>query len=450
MNIELFIEKLFAKATEKGLTEYEAYYSSGKSFSVKIYNGEVDDYKNSTGLGLSFRAVHNGQMGYSYTENFDESSVDMLLDELIDNASTLERDTLEYIFEGSPEYKDINNYKGELEKVEVAKKIEFAKVLEAEAKALDERVASVNYCLYGEGVGERIIVNSKGLKLHDKGDDAYCYVAVVVREGKDTKTGSAFAISQSFEDFDPKALAKEAVDEAVSLLGAKPVKSGNYDVIIRNKTFASMLGAMSGVFSAEAVEKGLSKFAGKIGEEVAVKGLNIIDNPHLQNGGSTKSFDDEGVATKVKRVVENGVLNSYLHNLKTAKNMGVESTGNGQKGSYKASINIAPFNFYIEPHKKSLDELKKELGTGLLLIEFGGLHSGLNGISGDFSLLTSGYYIENGEIVKPVNQITIAGNYFEMLKNIDTIGGDLKFNLPGVATIGAPSILICNMKIAGE
>ncbi len=450
MNIEKFIENLFAKASERGLNDYEAYYSSGKSFSVKIYDGQIDDYNNANGLGLSFRAIYDGQMGYSYTENFDESSIDILIDELIDNASTLERDSQEEIFAGSPSYLNINNYKGSLEGVEVNKKIDFAKRLEEEAKLLDERVVSVNYCLYGEGIGERIIVNSKGLKLHDKGDDAYAYVAVVVREGEDTKTGSAFKISQNFEDFDPKDLAKEAVEEAISLLGSKPVKSGEYDVIFRNKTFASLLGAMSGVFSAEAVEKGLSKFADKIGEKVAKNGINIIDNPHLEDGGSTKAFDDEGVATKVKKVIEDGVLKTYLHNLKTSKKAGVESTGNGQKGSYKGDINIAPFNFYLEPHSLNLDELLKKMDTGLLLIEFGGLHSGLNSISGDFSLLTGGYYVEGGKIVRPVNQITVAGNYFDILKNIDTVGSDLKFKMPGTSTIGSPSVLVRNMKIAGE
>ncbi len=450
MNIKKFIDKLFTKATERGLSEYEAYYSSGKSFSVKIYNGKVDDYRNSNGLGLSFRAVHNGQMGYSYTENFEESSVELLIDDLVDNASTLERDLQEEIFSGSTNYLDIKNYNGSLEKVEINKKIAFTKILEKEAKAIDKRVISVNYCLYGEGIGERIIVNSKGLKLHDKGDEAYAYIAVVVREGDDTKTGSAFKISQNFDDFNPKELAKEAVDEAISLLGANSIKSGEYNVIFRNKTFASLLGAMSSIFSAEMVERGLSKFAGKIGEHIASEEVTIIDNPHLKDGGSTKAFDDEGVATKVKRVVENGILKTYLHNLKTAKKAGIESTGNGQKGSYKGDINIAPFNFYLEPHSLDLDSLIKKMDTGLLLIEFGGLHSGLNTISGDFSLSTSGYYIEKGKIIKPVNQITVAGNYFDILKNIDTIGGDLKFNIPGTITIGSPSVLVRNMKIAGE
>lgn len=450
MEINKFIDILFEKAKERELEDFEAYYGSGKSFSIKIFDGEVDDYKNANALGLSFRAIYEGQMGYSYTENFEEESIKILIDEAIENASTLERDSVEPVYEGDKEYKNINNYSDSIEKISVEEKIDFAKALEAEAKKLDSRVKSVNYCLYGEGTGERIIVNSKGLKLKDKGNDAYCYLSVVVKEGEDTKTGSAYRVSRDFEKFDAKELAKEAVEEAISLLGAEPLESGEYDVIIRNKTFASLLGAMSGVFSAEAVEKGLSKFENKIGSRVAVEGFNLVDDPHLEDGGSSKAFDDEGVATKKKKLIENGILKGYLHNLKTSAKAGVESTGNGQKGSYKAGINIAPFNFYLEPGHIALDEMKKKLDKGLLLIEFGGLHSGLNRISGDFSLITSGYYIENGEIVKPVNQITIGGNYFDLIKNIDTIASDLEFNLPGVATIGSPSVLIKNIKIGGK
>jgi PmbA protein len=450
MQIDKFIEIFFEKAQKRGLDEFEVYYGSGKSFSVKIFDGEVDDYKNSQGLGLSFRAIYNGQMGYSYTENFDESSVDMLIDEAIDGASTLERDSLEEIYNGDKEYEDINNYNDAIEKISSEVKIDFAKKLEAEAKKLDNRVTSVNYCLYGEGSGERIIMNSKGLRLRDKGNDAYCYLSVVVKENEDTKTGSAYRLSKNFDDFDAKEIAKEAVEEAISLLGAKPIDSGEYDVIIRNKTFASLLGAMSGIFSAEAVEKGLSKLEGKIGMQIAVDEFNLVDNPHMENGGSSRAFDDEGVATTCKKLIENGILKGYLHNLKTAKKAGIKSTGNGQKGSYKSGINIAPFNFYLEPGTLSLEQMKNKMDKGLLLIEFGGLHSGLNGISGDFSLITSGYYIENGKIIRPVNQITIGGNYFDLLKKIDTIGADLEFNLPGVATIGSPSVLIKNMKIGGK
>ncbi len=109
MEINKFIDELFRIAKENGLSEFEVYYSEGESFSVKIYNGQVDDYKNSLGKGLSFRGIYNGRMGYSFTENFDESTLKLLVEELISNASILETEDKEFIFEGAKEYLNENN-----------------------------------------------------------------------------------------------------------------------------------------------------------------------------------------------------------------------------------------------------------------------------------------------------------------------------------------------------
>lgn len=449
MDINLFIDKVFDLAKENGLAEYEAYYSEGNSFSVKIYNGDIDDYKDSSSNGLSFRAIYNGKMGYSYTENFDESSIKLLVEELIDNAKILENEDLEFIFEGAKEYSKESAYKGTLADVDVTKKIEAAILMEKTAKDLDKRVDSVNYCMFGEGKGKRVIRNSKGLKLENIDDGAYAYISVVVKDGEETRTGYALKSFREFHEFDPQALAAEAVERAVSLIGAICVKSGKYDVIIKNDNFGNLLEAMTGAFSADVVDKGLSKFKGKLGELVANKNLNIIDNPFMADG-VFKTFDDEGVPTKDKVVIENGVLKTYLHNLKTAYKSGVESTGNGQKGSYKSSISIAPYNFYIKNGNKPFDELTKDLGNGLILTDFDGLHSGLNSISGDFSLSTRGYRVENGQIVGAVNEITIAANFFELLLNVEEIGNDLKFGFPSGSNIGSPSMLFRNLSIAGE
>ncbi|NLB33310.1 MAG: TldD/PmbA family protein, partial [Tissierellia bacterium] len=125
-------------------------------------------------------------------------------------------------------------------------------------------------------------------------------------------------------------------------------------------------------------------------------------------------------------------------------------TGNASKGSYKSSINIAPSNFYVEKGERSLDEMIASVEKGIMITELQGLHSGLNSVSGDFSLAALGFLIEGGKISRPVEQITVAGNYFEMLKNIEETGSDLKFGLPGEAYIGSPSLRIKKLSVAGE
>ena len=448
MEINKFIDELFKIAKENGLNEFEVYYSEGESFSVKIYNGQVDDYKNSLGKGLSFRGIYNGRMGYSFTENFDESSLKLLVEELISNASILETEDKEFIFEGAKEYVNSNNYKGLLEKVEVEEKIKKVILMEKLTKEYDKRVDSVNYCIYGEGVGKRIIRNSKGLNLENLEDGAHAYLNVVIKDGKETKTGFSLKTFSDFDKFEPEEIVKEAVEKALSLLGSKSLKSGKYDVIIKNEAFVDLMNAMGGIFSAEAVDKGMSKFKGKINEKVASEKLTIIDDP-MREEGIFKTFDDEGVPTKKKMLIENGQLKTYVHSLKTANKFGVEPTGNGQKASYKSSVVVGTYNFYIVPSEISYDELVKKLDKGVILIEFDGIHAGLNSISGDFSLSTRGYKVENGEIVGAVNEVTLAANYFELLLNLEEIGNDLEFSYP-FGKAGSPSILFRNLDIAGE
>lgn len=448
MDINIFIDKLFAAAKEKGLEEFEVYYSQGESFSIKIYNGAVDDYKNSSGNGLSFRGIYQEKMGYSYTENFSEDSIELLVNELIANADVLESSDKEFIYQGAEKYDNRNNYKGLLENIETKEKIDAVIKMESLAKTYDKRVNSVNYCMYGEGIGKRIIRNSKGLNLENSDDGAHAYINVVIKDGEETKTGYSLRSFKDFAEFKPEELAKEAVERALSLLGSKTLKSGTYDVIIKNEAFVDLLETMGGIFSAEAVDKGMSKLKDKIGTKIASEKINLIDNPLMENG-IWKTFDDEGVPTREKILVENGILKTYLHSLKTAYKFGVEPTGNGQKSSYKSSVVIGAYNFYIQAGEISYDDLIKKLNNGIILIEFDGLHAGLNGISGDFSLSTRGYRVENGEIAGAVNEITLAANYFDLLLNLEELGSDLKFSYP-FGNAGSPSILFRGLDIAGE
>lgn len=448
MEINLFIDKLFENAKSVGLEEFEAYYSEGESFSFKVYNGKVDDYKNSLGKGLSFRGIYNGRMGYSFTENFDESSISLLVNELIGNASVLETSDKEFIYEGAKEYDTRENFKGLLDNFDSSYKIDSLILLEKMAKDYDTRVHSVNYCMYGEGIGKRVIRNSKGLHLENKDDGAHVYLSVVLKDGNETKTGYSLKYFSDFSEFSPKECAREAVERAISLLGSKSLKSGKYDLIIKNEAFVDLMDSMSSIFSAEAVDKGLSKFKDKISQKVSSEKISIIDNP-LMEKGIFKTFDDEGVPTKEKYLIKNGILQTYLHSLKTANKFAVTPTGNGQKSSYKSSVVVGAYNFYIESGSKSFDNLLDDLNNGIILIEFDGLHAGLNGISGDFSLSTRGYEVQNGKIIGAVNEITLAGNYFDLLLNCEDLANDLKFSYP-FGKAGSPSLLFRNLDISGE
>ena len=184
-----------------------------------------------------------------------------------------------------------------------------------------------------------------------------------------------------------------------------------------------------------------------MGEKIACEKFTLIDDPHLENGEGSCSFDSEGVPTKYKELISKGILKTYLYNLKTAKKDGVQSTGNAAKGGYKGTIGISPFNLYVKKGEVSFDELLKKMDRGVIITDFAGLHSGLNSVSGDFSLAAEGFIVENGKKGKAFNQITVAGNFFELLLNIEEIGEDMKFSLSGT---GSPSVLVKNLHFSAD
>lgn len=450
MDKNMLIQKILEAGKNAGILDMEVYISSGRQFSLKIFNKEIDSYSVAESEGLSFRGIYNNQMGYSYTEKVDETSIDILIKEAIENAEIIDSDDEEYIFEGSKEYKEVNNFFPKLEEVEETQKIAFAKQLEEEAFKIDDRIVKVQYCVYGDGYGETIITNTKGLNLSDKGNIAYTYVVVVAKENDDIKTGMSYKVANDFSLFNAKEIAKEAVEEAISLLGASSIKSGQYPIVLKNNAATDLLESFSGIFSAESVQKDLSLLKGKLNQKIANEKLTLIDDPFMKEGMASKSFDGEGVACKYKKIIENGILKTYFHNLKTSKKDGVETTGNASKGSYKASIGISPSNMYIEKGTINRDDMIKSMDKGIMITNLEGLHAGLDAVSGDFSLSASGFEIENGKIKRPVNQITVAGNFFDMINDIEEISNDLKFGLPGESYIGSPSLKIKKLAIAGE
>lgn len=445
MDIKLFIDKVFDTAKNMKLDDFEIYFTSSENETIKVFKGEIDTYSNSQNMGISFRVKVNEKMGYSYTESIEEEDIIPLIERAISNANVIENLDIIEIYGEKSIYEKIDSFNPALKDITVDEKIDFLLKAEKIALELDSRVKSVNYCVIGSGYGENIIKNSKGLDLYHNGNSIYAYIAVVVQDGESIKNDSAYIVTKDFSNMDPIKLATEAVTKALNKLNSISIDSKPYGVIIENDAFADLLGAMSGIFSGEAVQKGVSKLKDKIGEVVANSIVTITDNPHLKDGYGSAPFDAEGVPTQCKHLIENGILKTYLHNLKTAKKDNIKTTGNAAKGGYKGTMGISTFNLYLEKGNLSFQELLDKLQNGVLITGFSGLHSGLNSISGDFSLATEGFLIENGAITKPLNQVTSAGNFFDLLKNIEYIGTDLKFNLSGV---GSPSLLIKNISIS--
>jgi len=451
MSIDMTViqAKLFQSAKAAGFTEYEIYYAAGVTDTYRVFGGEIAEYKSAGSDGLSFRGVYQGKMGYASSERIDEAAIPFLIENAKQNALIIESEDAETLYEGEESYPVIKGYNQALAAVPSYELAKTAIAFETEAFAADVRVTGLSYCLLGRGAGEVFIANSKGLRASHKDNYVYGYLQPKLEDGEDVKTGFAYRGGSKWDVIDASVMAQEAVAEAVSKLGAAPVASGSYDVLLGRDAMMDLFEAFAGVFNAESVQKGFSLLAGKMGTAIASETVSIRDDALLPDAPGSVPFDSEGVAAKNKALVENGVLKSFLHNRKTAAKDGVASTGNGFKASFRASVGIQPTNLYIVPTEATRDDMLMKLGNGLFITEFEGLHAGTNEVSGDFSLSSRGFVVENGKITAPVEQITVAGSFFTLLKEIEAVGGDFRWGLPG-SGIGTPSVLVRGLSVSGK
>ena len=447
MEFNLFKEELFKEAKNSGFEECEIYYSDSESLSLNVYEGEVEKYKLTNAFGLSFRGKINDRMGYSYTEILDEDAIKTLITNAKGAALVIENDDVQFIYEGDKEYKELDCYKKELDNVKPDELISLALEMEKECKKQCDKVVNFQGCGIGYGKSTYGIINSKGLNLKNERNSLTAYVVPIVEDNNEKYDGMGYVIAKTIGDIIPSDLAKQGLEEALSKIGGKSISSGKYKIIVNNEAMVSLLGTFSGIFNAEQAQKGLSLLKGKEGEIIASEIVTLIDDPHMQDGLGTTSFDDEGVATYKKEIISKGKLNTLLYNLKTAYKAGIKSTGNGFKGSYASVVGVSDTNFYIKPGDKSFEELCKDVKEGVIITEFAGLHSGASAITGDFSLAAKGFMIENGKKSFPIEQITVAGNFFTLLKDIEEVGSDLKFPM---SSIGCPSVIVKELSVAGK
>lgn len=450
MNYGKFKNELFKAARKAGFKDFELYYYVGDTFRVGIYQGDIDTYNVSSSIGVGFRGIFNGKMGYSYSEKIDAGTIDMLVDCARENALIIDSNDPEFINNQADTYSEADTYCDKLSEVKAEDKIKFALELEKCMIGCDSRVRKVQTCIFGSFDNSVTISNSYGLELSYKTNGAFSIAVPVLVSGNETQTAAAYIVGREFERFDPEELAREAVSNAAAYFGAEPVSSGKYRILIKNEAACDILETFSSIFIADSVQKGLSLLKGKIGQRIASEKLIVLDDPLLPGGMASCPFDAEGVASRTKELIRNGELVTFLYNLKTAHKDGVKSTGNAARSSYASKVGTSATNFYIKPGTRPLDEMLNLLQDGLYITEVQGLHAGANSVSGDFSLAAKGFAVKNGKIDKAVEQITIAGNFYSLLENIEEIGSDLRFGIPSGGYFGSPAILVKELSVAGK
>ena len=444
-----FIARLMRSAAERGVAG-EVCYENGESFEVSVKDGEIHQYNVSDGMGLGFRVLKDGHTGTASTQILDEDALNQLIDGAIENAALVESKDRQFMYAGDEAYPALELYNPAIPAMDAARKIDMAKRLERLALSQDARIRQVEDCAVFSSSEERVLTNTLGLNVSTRTALLGGYVAVVARDGDKVNTGMKLFFTMNPDEVDLEAVAKAAAKEALDGLDGAPVGSGKYRVLLRRDVAATLLSTFAGIFSADNAQRGLSRLKGREGEMIADACVTIMDNPHRAGSASSTPFDGEGVATRVKAVIEGGRLNTLLHNLKTAHKQGVQTTAYAARSSYAAAVGVAPTNFYFAPSDTDFDAMVERTGDGLLISDIQGMHAGANAITGDFSLAAKGFRIEGGRITTPVNQITVAGSFYELLKNIEAVGADLDFRAPGASCFGSPSLLVAALSVAGK
>ena len=448
MKYEEFKNAVIAAAEKKGLKDYELYYSASESVSVDTFRDEINEFSSSTEGGVCFRTLLNGQMGYASTEDLSPEEAEAIVSRAAENAGVLESAELSFLGEAGGEYRKIEKKEEALPSAEelVRKALAGQKI----AYAADPLVIDGTSTRLMNIAQKTAIFNSRGLDLSNENAATVIVSSAVVSNGTEMNSSFEIKIAPAEDDVLRETIEK-SVSGAVKKLGAGVAPTGSYPVVFAPKAAAALLGTFASSFSAENAQKGLSLLAGKEGQQIASENVTLTDDPFYAENPFPCPFDAEGMPAFRKEIIGGGELKTLLYNLKTAAVAGVKTTGNASKYGYAGSVGTSPFTLVLQPGEASEEELLKKAGNGVYIDSLQGMHAGANPISGDFSLQSGGFMIENGEKTEAVKGFTVAGNFYEVLKHIEALSDKPEFSsMGGQTAFAVPAILVNGLSIAGK
>ncbi|MGM9682938.1 MAG: TldD/PmbA family protein [Eubacteriales bacterium] len=433
-------------ARSAGIEEYEIYYTESEDLSAETLKDEISGFSSGVSKGVCFRCICGGKMGYASSALFEKEELSALVLRAAENAEVGDcADAV--LFKGSQSYALPDVPRFEMPSAGTLK--DTALALQRQVYASDASVTDGTQSGVSAMKKEIRLVNSHGMSLSCGVGVGGAYVEAVVNRDGESEEAFDFREGVSLADFD--GLARKTVDTALSKLGAVQTESGKYDIVISGRQMRALLHAFSPAFSGKRAENGMSLLRGKEGERVASECVTLTDDPMRSGCPMQTPFDGEGVATYKKHVIERGVLKTLLYDLSSAKKAGVSSTGNGQRPGYADPVSVAPYSFYIEAGEYGHEELLRRLKNGIYITELKGLHAGADAVTGDFSIESAGFAVSDGKLAGAVKSFTVAGNFFELMKNIESLSDTVDFDVPGGFTVfGSPDVLVRNMSVAGK
>jgi PmbA protein len=437
-------QKWLARAKELGFEQAEIYRRQNQDKEINWFEGAMDKYEISQSDKAGLRAIWKGKMADITLENLDDALMDQTFETLKAQASII-TSTDEALLAG-PLNPDKLPQK-EFVQPSTAKVYEVLDSLEKKILAYDPRIAQAAYLGWSQGTSARSIRNTKGLDVSDQSAAQIIAATALAAQDDKMQDYTLVKVVPNLDDFDQDAFVKELCQEALDRLSAASIPTALMPVILEKGAMTSLLSAFSGLFSGDLISRNISPLKDKIGQPVFSDKITIIDDPRQKDALETAAFDDEGIPTKTKTVIDKGVFLQPLHNQKSAARMHTDSTGNGFKGGVGAPVDVSPMNMYIQSGQKSLKELEETMEDGLVITDLEGLHAGIDFVTTNFSLQARGYLVKHGKKDRAVTLITAADTFLHLLNNVKEVGNDLEWEYRQIAS---PSILFESLPISGE
>jgi PmbA protein len=449
--LQVLAERAVAAALDAGAADAEAFVQDSTGLEVRVFDRDVESLTEAGQRGLGLRCWIEGRSGYAFGTDLSESGIADIAAGAVEATRITDPDE----FAAAPDPAgDPTPIEGLADPAasdwSVDRKVELTKAVEAAARDADPRVVAVETAIYVDERSGAALANSRGVAGAYEATFAYAYLQAIAEEDGDRQTGLGFGMGRSPAALDPEAIGREAADRSTSLLGASKPQSRTCPVVLDSTVAASFAGFIGGVLCADAVQRGRSPFADRLSDEIASAALTLADDGHDPAGLNSSPFDGEGTPSGRTPLIEGGTLRAYLYDTYTARRQGdgQASTANASRAGYRSPPSVSTTNLLVEPGSKSFEALLAEAGEGMYITDVAGLHSGVNPVSGQFSVGATGRAISGGELSDPADEFTVASDLQSMLKAVAAAGSEPRW-VPFGGSVNAPALLIGEMTIGG-
>lgn len=437
-------------ALQAGAADAEAYAGEARSREVRVFGGEVESFTAATQRGLGVRAWIGRRVGYGYGTDLSEAGIATIAARAATAAQVADEDE----FAGPPQpVGDVAALPGlsdpSVDEWTGADISALAQLVERTALDADPRIAAVEQTLYADSADRVAVAASTGLAGEFTTSTCFAYLQALAEGDSGRETGLGFGLARGPAGLDPIAIGREGAERATEMIGAGKPQSRSCPVVLDPRVAASFVGLLGGVLGADAVQRGRSPFAGRIGDSIAGEAFVLHDDGLDPEGFATAPIDDEGVPRGRTPLVEGGTLRSYLYDTYTARRGGTASTGNAGRAGYRSRPSVSASNLVVSPGRLSAEELMSQAEGGIWISDVSGLHSGVNPVSGVFSVGASGRSIARGELAEPVREFTIASDLVSMLMAVRAAGVARRW-VPFGGSVNTPPLLIGEMTVSGS